>query len=330
MFIKTRVILLFIFAFEFCVNSLYAVEYKTYITPDKNYIEQNKAQKNYYGSNSQFKHDLYLGLGVGKTISAFSKFKADYKEKLDAWLAPGFFQKSEFESDESLNIQVLLGTHVTQNFRIEFTYLHYSDLSLKLKSHSLLSIDENLTSHTGEYKFDKKPDISADLAMLNIYYYLDRLIGSFKVRPYIGAGIGLSQNVISDYIVFDGGAYIIPGMQDTLQEPGTPIRVSDIKTRHKGNTVGNFTFSFELGASYNLTENCIVDVFGRYINLGTVESDGVVSTYNLFVSTSNDIPVGNIYNTGAPAGETTSYYPDWKEKGNLNVVDIGLKLRFLF
>ncbi|MDE6481989.1 MAG: hypothetical protein K2L25_04190 [Alphaproteobacteria bacterium] len=306
-----------------------AKEYK-HVANNRNYTTYNKPQEQFSDNKLNFKQNLYLGIGAGKSVFTFGKIKADYKDQADAWRAPGSFQKSEFASGESLSLQMFVGTQVTQNTRLDFTYLHYSNLSLKMKSHSLLPIDDKVTNYTDGYKFNKEPDISADATMLNIYYYLDRLIGTLKIRPYIGAGIGMAQNVMSDYTIFDGAAYIIPEMQGTVQKSGTPIRISNIKTRHKGSTVGNFAFSFELGASYNLTKNCIIDIFGRYVNLGSVESEGVVSTYSFFTSTSDDIPVGDAYNIGAPAGETTSYYPDWKEKGNLNIVDIGLKLRFLF
>lgn len=173
-------------------------------------------------------------------------------------------------------------------------------------------------------------DISSNAMLLSVYYNLDGLIGKFKLRPYVGAGIGMANNKISDYDVFDARINIIPGLEGTLQDVGTLIYIGNTTARHNGGTTSDLAYALEAGITYNLTDKFLLDFFGRWVNLGRVESKGIFTRHENFTSTSATIPVGSYDNMGTSAGYSGQNFPDWKESGTLSVLDVGLRLRLQF
>ena len=144
------------------------------------------------GDKSNAPDRFYVGVSVGYTMQAFGGMRADYARDPNAFRAPGSFQQSDFEAGRTLPLQFSVGAPINDNLRFDVSYLRYFDISMKMKSRGLLPLEPGVVSPSGgtiEYHFTgDSPDISSNAMMLNVYYnFLDRLVGRFKLRPYIGA-----------------------------------------------------------------------------------------------------------------------------------------------
>jgi opacity protein-like surface antigen len=247
-------------------------------------------------------------------------------------MAPGSFQQSDFKTNESSAVQFLFGTSMNENLRFDVSYTHYFDISMTMDSKGPIPLDPLVTGHTGGYRFSTSndtPSISSNAMLLSAYYnFLDSLVGRLKLRPYVGAGIGMASNTISDYVVYDAGAYIIPSLLGTTPSVGTVVGLTDLYARHKGGTVTNFAYAFELGITANLTNRVVLDIFGRWMNLGDVESNGIVVTHGNLVGGGTVVTPGTGH--GSYSGTSDSYFPEWGESGTLSVLDIGARLRWMF
>jgi len=116
---------------------------------------------------------VYVGFGIGQTVL----------------IDGGMTANSSFQNNGSTPVQFSAGRAINNNLRIEVSYLAYSGIFLG-------------GSNGG--------DILSDVAMLSVYHNLDPYIGSFfggKLRPYLGASIGIGFNQITHHLTFDGNFY---------------------------------------------------------------------------------------------------------------------------
>ncbi|MDR0726501.1 MAG: hypothetical protein LBF37_00385 [Rickettsiales bacterium] len=282
-------------------------------------------------SSKKQSEQFYVGFSIAYPAIVFGGIESQYKNDTNAFRAPGSFDQSDFQTNGTIPLQFSFGTVVSENFRVDVSYLRYSDLSMKMTSNELLPIDPLLTTHTGGLRFlGSSPNIVSNVVLLSAYYnFLDSFIGRWALRPYIGAGIGMASNSVSDYTVFDNGAYIFPEMKDTVQPVETVIGFQEISALHKGGTTTNVAWAVELGVTYNLTDRALVDFFGRYVNLGRVETSNVIVSQWDILARFDSIPVGPPTNLTL-GEESVSNFTDWQESGTLSVFDVGIRIRFLF
>jgi opacity protein-like surface antigen len=97
--------------------------------------------------------------------------------------------------------------------------------------------------------------------MLNAYADFDAGIG---IKPYLGGGLGIGFNHV------DTLTYAFNGTTSGT-EPG----------KNKS----SFAWSLMAGFSYAMTEMSNLDIRYRYLDAGKVESSGVVTLFNGYVST---------------------------------------------
>ena len=258
---------------------------------------------------------LYIGLSAAYTASTFGKIKADYTGKtyydLIADDVPGAFKEASWKHETVIPLQISLGAAINSNLRVDFSYLRYSGLSYP----------SNVETGNGGGGYTTATvsggAITANTAMLNVYYNIDSFTGYIAggaLRPYIGAGVGLSLNTIADYVVYDGGGPYGIG------EQGTPeyYEVYDIFGYHNGGTNEQLSFGFELGLTTDLSGGIKLDFFGRYVNLGKVRTSGsVIAERTEFAETTGEY-------------FRTEHITDWQESGHLSMIDVGARLRLQF
>ncbi|MCL2748655.1 MAG: hypothetical protein FWE50_01120 [Alphaproteobacteria bacterium] len=278
--------------------------------------------------NAKKTRPFYAGFSLGKTIQINGGMKANYTDQHWAWIAPGSFKKSEFQDDGATAIQFSIGAEITDYLRVDVSHLRYFNIFMPR------------TVMTAEHWWADGyipvrligGDVSSNANMVNVYYNLDHIIQylqNAKLRPYIGAGIGIGKNTISDYVVHDGNFYRMPGVEGTTPSPGTVTAITDIFARHLGKSTKNTVYMFEGGATYSLDERLLLDFFVRWANLGRVETSGIFLSQTEYIATGTEqIPLPG---SEKPAdGTGRQHLPDWRESGTLNIVDIGLRLRLLF
>ncbi|MCQ2582175.1 MAG: hypothetical protein MJ170_04360, partial [Alphaproteobacteria bacterium] len=216
---------------------------------------------------------LYIGLSAAYTASTFGKISADYTGQgyagvmidLIAEDVPGAFKEASWKHDTVIPLQVSLGAAINSNLRVDFSYLRYSGLSYP----------SNVETGNGVGGFTTATAsggaITANTAMLNVYYNIDSFTGYIaggSLRPYIGAGVGLSLNTIADYVVYDSGPY---GFEEpSCDSTGCLTSIENILGYHNGGTNEQLAFGFELGLTTDLSGGIKLDFFGRYVNLGKV------------------------------------------------------------
>jgi hypothetical protein len=176
--------------------------------------------------------------------------------------------------------------------------------------------------------------ISSTATMLNIYYNLDTYTGVLaggSLRPYIGLGLGISTNTISDYLIYDASFYPEPNIDIGAHlPPGVLTAISDIYAYHSGGTTEQLAWAFEGGVTTELEGGLKLDFFLRWANLGRVESSGsIVVSQTEWVSTG----VGVIGQDGSEAPalyDSVFHYTNWQEGGALRALDLGVRLRIQF
>ncbi len=272
---------------------------------------------------------LYVGLSVAYSASVMGDISADYTGDENAFAAPGAFQAADFGTDTVLPLQISVGAAINNDVRIDFSYSRYSKIAYP----------DTVQTDNGEGGFtDAAVDggaITANATMLNVYYNIDSYTGYLAggvLRPYVGAGVGISLNTIADYVVFDDSYYYVePDL--TIVPEGVLTGISDIYAYHNGGTSENLAFMLEGGVTTELDGGLKLDFYVRYANLGKVKTSGSV-----VVSQTEWLSDG----TGGPeAGSTTSgeyqapydsvfHYTNWTESGRLATVDVGLRLRLQF
>lgn len=263
---------------------------------------------------------LYVGLSVAYTASLIGSISADYIGEEDAYTVPGAFQEADFHSDTIIPLQVSVGAAINNDIRVDFSYLRYSGLSYP----NTVQTASDDTGGIIEAQVDGGA-ITANTTMLNIYYNIDSFTGYLaggSLRPYIGAGVGISLNTIADYVVYDNTFYSV--MEPEYAGAGQLTGISDIYAYHNGGTNESLAFMLEGGLTTELEGGLKLDFFVRYANLGKVKTSG-------------SIVLSQIEWLGDGAGgeyeapyDSVFHYTNWYESGKLGMVDVGVRLRLQF
>ena len=231
-------------------------------------------------------HDgLYVGFGIGQTLNVGGGMTAPVAYQQQTGLPSDMFPRTTFEGHNVRPLQVSIGKAINDNLRVEASYTNYLGLSF--------SEDPAFLDELG----------SSDVAMLNVYYNLDSIVGSFidgKLRPYVGAGIGMSVNAMS------GFSHINPYYYGAF----LPF----------GSTTRSLAYALEAGLTHELGNGLSFDFFARWMNLGSLNATGDV------MHGVEQTPV-----PGSPGFYDVTYQRDnWRESGTLSVLDMGVRLRLMF
>lgn len=270
---------------------------------------------------------LYIGLSVGYSASVMGAMHADYANEERGFLYPGAFKDASFSKDTVIPLQISVGASINNDVRVDFSFLRYGGLSYP----------DRVETSAGDGTFSVATvsggAITANATMLNVYYNIDSYTGYIaggSLRPYVGAGVGVSLNTIADYVVNDPGPYYeltdAELVDPTYPPEGTLSTVEDINAYHNGGTTEQLAFMLEGGVTTDLSGGLKMDFFVRYANLGRIKTSGsiVLSQVEWYKDLSS------------PTGETQSQFPsiqhqtNWYETGRLSVVDVGVRLRLQF
>ena len=167
--------------------------------------------------------------------------------------------------------------------------------------------------------------ITANATMLNVYYNIDAYTGYLaggSLRPYVGAGVGLSVNTLADYVVYDNTFY--SEKDPAFATAGELTGISDIYAYHNGGTSEQLAFMLEGGITTELDGGIKMDFFVRYSNLGKVKTSG-----SIIVSQTEWLGDGAGGEYEAPY-DSVFHYTNWYESGRLSTVDVGLRMRLQF
>lgn len=262
---------------------------------------------------------LYVGLSVAYTASLIGAMSSDYTGEKDAYTVPGAFQDADFDSDTMIPLQVSVGAAINNDIRVDFSYLRYSGMSYPNTVQTSDGAGGFVTAQVDGGA------ITANATMLNIYYNIDSFTGYLaggSLRPYVGAGVGISLNTIADYVVYDNTFYSV--MDPAYAWAGQLTGVSDIYAYHNGGTSEQLAFMLEGGLTTELQGGLKLDFFVRYANLGKVKNSG-------------SIVLSQIEWLGDGAGgeyeapyDSVFHYTNWYESGRLGMVDAGVRLRLQF
>ncbi|MDR3208890.1 MAG: hypothetical protein LBT45_03510 [Rickettsiales bacterium] len=270
---------------------------------------------------------LYVGLSLGYTYSINGGMIAKYMNEDKAWFVPGAFQKAKFKHNSVLPLQISVGAALNNDVRVDFSYLRYSGISYPGTAQTSNGaggfIDVTVTDGR----------VSSTATMLNLYYNLDSYTGvlaSGSLRPYVGVGLGISINTISDYVVFDKNFYSADGVDENMTYPlGTVTGTSDIYAYHSGGTAEQLAYAVEGGVTTELDGGLKLDFFVRWAYLGKVESSGsIVLSQTEWVS-NGSAPINQGGEQQAEY-DAVFHYTNWKESGSLNALDMGVRMRIQF
>ncbi len=262
---------------------------------------------------------LYVGLSVGYSASVGGSMIADYMGEQNAFFVPGAFQEADFSTDTVLPLQLSVGAAITNDIRVDFSYLRYSGIAYP----SMVKSSDGVGGYV-----DAEVDggaITSNVTMLNLYYNIDSYTGYLAggaLRPYVGVGIGLSLNTISDYVVYDGTFY--SEMEPGVAGAGDLTGISDVYAYHNGGTSEQLAFMLEGGVTTELEGGIKLDFFVRYTNLGKVMTSG-----SIIVSQTEWLGDGAGSEYPAPY-DSVFHYTNWYESGRLTTVDLGIRLRLQF
>ncbi len=262
---------------------------------------------------------LYVGLSVGYTASLMGAMSSDYSGETDAYTVPGAFQDADFASDTVIPLQVSVGAAINNDIRVDFSYLRYSNLSYPKTVQT--------SDGAGGYVPAQVDGgaITSNTTMLNIYYNVDSFTGYLaggSLRPYVGAGVGISLNTIADYVVYDNTFYSVK--DPAYAGAGQLTGVSDIYAYHNGGTSEQLAFMLEGGLTTEMQGGIKLDFFVRYANLGKVKTSG-----SIVLSQVEWLGDGAGGEYEAPY-DSVFHYTNWYESGRLGMVDMGVRLRLQF
>ena len=260
---------------------------------------------------------LYIGLSAAYTLNVMGDFTADYAGDASAYMVPGAFQGGGFKKDTVIPLQLSLGAAINSDLRIDFSYTRYSNFSYP---QSVSTADGS-----GGYvtAISTGGAVTSNVALINLFYNIDSYTGYLAgggLRPYVGLGVGIALNTISDYTVLDNTFY-------SEQDPayagmGEPTAVSNINAYHNGGTNEQLAFELEGGVTTELGNGMKLDLFVRYMYMGKVKSSGsIVLTQNEWVGDGEG---------GEDSYQTVAHYTDWTESASLSTVDLGARLRLQF
>ncbi len=272
---------------------------------------------------------LYIGFSAAYMANIDGSMRADYIGEKKSYTAPGAFANSDYQVDTVIPLQVSVGATINNDFRVDFSYTRYSGFSYP--NQVLTAADDSNVGNTPASV--EGGAITANTTMLNIYYNLDSYTGYIaggSLRPYIGAGVGISLNTIADYVVYDDTYYkYIDDLSTTTGKPGLLTGISDIYGYHNGGTNEQLAFMVEGGITTDLGGGIRMDFFARYANLGRVKTSG-----SIVVSQIEWLSTGTGLNDGtgeAPADyDSVFHYTNWYESGRLSMIDVGARLRLQF
>ena len=262
---------------------------------------------------------LYIGLSAAYAMSVSGGMDADYKNEDKAFVVPGAFKTANFQSDSVIPLQVSIGAAINNDIRVDFSYLRYSGLGYASSTQSADGAGGYITTQVSGGA------ITSNTTMLNVYYNIDSYTGYLAggaLRPYIGAGVGMSLNTIADYVVYDNTFY--SEMDPSAAGAGDLTGISDIYAYHNGGTTEQLAFSVEAGLTTELEGGIKLDFFVRYANLGKVKTSG-----SIIVSQTEWLGDGAGGEYQAPY-DSVFHYTNWYESGRLSAVDLGIRARLQF
>lgn len=262
---------------------------------------------------------LYIGLAVAYSASVSGGMHADYIDEPKSWFVPGAFKEARYNTDTVIPLQISVGASINSDLRVDFSYTRYSGIEYP----------SSVETSQGEGKFTNAQAtggaITANATMLNVYYNIDAYTGFLlggSLRPYVGAGVGVTLNTIADYVVLDNTFY--SEMDPALAGAGILTGVSDIYAYHNGGTNEQLAYMLEAGLSTELSGGLILDMFVRYSGLGKVKTSG-----SIVVSQTEWLGDGAGGEYEAPY-DSVFHYTNWFESGRLSTVDLGIRLRLQF
>ena len=134
------------------------------------------------------------------------------------------------------------GKYISDNFRLELEAIKRTGYEMDTTG------DNNLN----------EANISSKSIFINGFYDFQSFsLGSTPISPYLGGGVGISKNDMSNITVTNNG---VPNGN-----------VGD------GKTIGQFAYKLTAGTLISMTENFSVDINYQYVNLGSFKS---TTTYN--------------------------------------------------
>jgi len=138
-----------------------------------------------------------------------------------------------------------VGKYITNNVRIELEAMQRGSYEYNV---------DLLPSGGGEFE----ANISSKSIFFNGFYDFQSFsLGSTPISPYLGGGVGISKNDMSNITASNNG---VPN--------GNVV---------DGKTIGQFAYKLTAGTLISMTENFSVDINYQYVNLGSFKS---TTTYN--------------------------------------------------
>lgn len=264
---------------------------------------------------------LYVGLSAGYSTMISGQISADYAGQENSFFAPGAFRASDIQSDSVIPLSISVGAAINSDIRVDFSYLRYTGMSYA----------SNVQTSTGDGFVDATVSggaITSNATMLNVYYNIDSFTGNVmggQLRPYVGAGVGLSLNTIADYVVFDNSFYDeTNGLGPGSIQAGGLTAISDVYAYHNGGTMEQLAFQLEGGVTTAMNDGLKLDFFVRYARLGKVKTSG-----SIIVSQTEWLSDGAGDEYEAPY-DSVFHYTNWFESGTLSSLDVGVRLRLEF
>ena len=262
---------------------------------------------------------LYVGLSVGYSVSVSGAMLSDYMNEDKGQFVPGAFQEANFDTDTVIPLQMSVGASINNDFRVDFSYLRYTGIAYP----SMVKSSDGVGGYV-----DAVVDggaITANATMLNLYYNIDSYTGYLAggmLRPYIGAGVGISLNTIADYVVYDNTFY--SEKEPSVARPGDLTGISDVYAYHNGGTSEQLAFMFEGGLTTEMDGGIKIDFFVRYMNLGQVRTSGsIILSQTEWLGDGSGLEFPADY-------DSVYHYTNWYESGRLSTIDIGARLRLQF
>ena len=263
---------------------------------------------------------LYVGLSVAYNAALMGGMSADYAGEADSYTVPGAFKEADFDSDSIIPLQLSVGAAINNDVRVDFSYTRYSGLAYPKTVETSDGAGGYIPAQV------EGGAITANSTMLNVYYNIDTFTGYLaggSLRPYVGAGVGISLNTIADYTVYDNTFYEVEPDISNLPA-GKLTGVSDIVAYHNGGTTEELAFMLEGGVTTELEGGIKLDFFVRYANLGEVKTSG-----SIVMSQVDWLSDGAGMEYEAPY-DSVYHYTEWYESGRLGLIDVGLRLRLQF
>lgn len=262
---------------------------------------------------------LYIGLGLGYSASVTGGMSADYKSEKNAFFVPGSFKESTFNTNTVMPLQLSVGASINNDVRVDFSYTRYGGIEYP---GSVMSSDG-----AGGFVKTKATGgaITSNATMLNLYYNVDSYTGYLAggaMRPYIGVGVGIALNTISDYVILDSTFY--SEKDPATASAGELTGISDIYAYHNGGTAENLAYMLEGGVTTELDGGIKLDFFVRYSGMGNVKTSG-----SIIVSQTEWLGDGAGGETQATY-DSVFHYTNWFESGSIGTVDMGARLRLQF